>query len=1174
MDEFDCRDKGSPGANKVWACVENKCEAKTLSTTPPEEDAGTDAGVDAGTKPDSGTDAGTDAGVTCSPACATGEVCDISSGHGVCKTCTDSATGNGQDNGCSAAAPICNVTGSSGKGVCTACQDSATGGAQDNGCSAAAPVCDPAANGGVGACKGCQDSATGNGQDTGCSATAPLCDATANNGVGACTGCQDSATGTGQDTGCAATAPVCDPTATNGAGACTACQDSATGNGQDTGCSATAPLCDATANNGVGACKACQDSATGNGQDTGCSATAPLCDATANNGVGACTACQDSATGNGQDTGCSATAPVCDPTAKNGAGACKACVDSATGNGQDTGCGAQAPVCDTTANSGSGVCKACVDSATGAGQDTGCGAAAPMCDVTGNGGAGVCKACVDSATGNGQDQGCGVDAPVCDTSANGGAGVCKVCFDSASSPSIGCSNAASVCDATANNGLGVCKVCMDTAATGQDLGCVSPSAICDAAANDGFGVCKVCLGAEGCTQPQTCNASGTACEGCVDNASCASNNPNTPVCNTGATPSQCVECTTADAAKCDASKPACNNNLCGCTSDTQCNAAGSDRRTCDTTANNGRGQCEICLGNAQCTDPNKPVCDNKACICRDNADCSVGLTCDGATKACVAQGPTAASTSAQIQAFKNATGATFDPPMAIDGAYVTYIKPATGADVAGYFLQAEATGPAMFVAASPGTLVVGDRVNLKVGAATTLSGVIKAAGTITGLTVISQGHPVRSLNTVTPAGLTVDRSGDPSTELLDKADTYFGTLVRLKGSENGATASSGSGHVAFTFQTTGINNANLKIRVPDTIAASISFADTCKLTLASGPVWKFTSTTGTPPVTTTQVQASAYFRSELTDITCPAPKAVSAIAVSSSEVKVTFDRAIDAASITDAATQFTFNNGLQAVSATVSGKDVTVKTGEQVGGTSYTVTVANSVKDILGGAVAAPGTATFKGYRVPAVLMINEVNPNVSASRDLIELLVVSGGTTDAITLVQESTSVATLATLPDVNVATGDYIVVHLTPTAAQGDATASETASKSEITATTNFPNAWDFVAGATNLTFSNQVVRLKSASGSTLDAVAFVKSDLTTPPGGYPAKLQALQAEGLWLPADCNGALCTYTTTPTALAVSVEWKAAGSTQAGNSMQRKANTHQASDWVSGAPSFGAANP
>ncbi|MBU8896699.1 hypothetical protein DRW03_16900 [Corallococcus sp. H22C18031201] len=1081
MDEFDCRDKGSPGANKVWTCVENKCEAKAISTTPPEEDAGTDAGVDAGTKPDAGTDAGTDAGVTCSPACATGEVCDISSGHGVCKTCTDSATGNGQDNGCSATAPICNVTGGSGKGVCTACQDSATGNGQDTGCSAAAPVCDPAANG------------------------------------------------------------------------------------------------------GVGACKACQDSASGNAQDTGCSATAPICDATANNGVGACKACQDSASGNAQDMGCTAAAPVCDPTAKNGVGACKACVDSATGNGQDTGCGVQAPVCDTTANGGAGVCKACVDSATGTGQDNGCSAAAPMCDVTGNGGAGVCKACVDSAAGNGQDQGCGVDAPICDTNANGGAGVCKVCFDSASSPSIGCSNSAAVCDAAANNGLGMCKVCMDTSATGQDLGCVSPSAICDTAANDGFGVCKVCLGAEGCTQPQTCNAAGTACEGCVDNASCAANNPNTPVCNTGATPSQCVECTTADTVKCDASKPACNNNLCGCADDSQCNAAGSARRTCDTTANNGRGQCEVCLSNTQCTDPNRPVCDNKACVCRDNADCAVGLTCDGTTKACVASGPAAASTSAQIQAFKDATkdataSAAFAQPMSIDGAYVSYIKPALGSDVTGYFLQAEATGPAIFVAADPGTLAVGDRINLKVGGVNVLSGDIKAGATITGLTVVSQGHPVRNLNTAAPAGLTVDRSANPTTELLDKVGTYFGTLVRLKGTESGATAASGGGHVAFTLTTAGINNnALLKLRVADTVASNIGFADGCTVTLTSGPLWKFSSTTGTPPVTTTTVQPSAYFRSELTDITCPASKVVSASAVSTTEVKVTFERPIDAASITNAATQFTFNNGLQAISATVSGKDVTVKTGTQVGGTSYTVTVASSVKDVLGGATAAPGTATFKGYRVPAVLMINELNPNVGSARDLIEFIVVSGGTTDGITLVQESTAVTTLATLPDVAVATGDYIVLHLTPTAAQGDATTSETVSKNENTATTNFPTAWDFVAGATNLTFSNQVVRLKSASGSTMDAVAFVKSDLAANgrPGGYPAKLTALQAEGLWLPADCGGAACVYDTAgANAVTVSADWKAAGSTQAGTSIQRKANTHQASDWVSGAPSFGAANP
>ncbi|MCY1046304.1 hypothetical protein OV208_33680 [Corallococcus sp. bb12-1] len=74
VDQFDCRDKGTPPEGQVFACnADNKCELHTL-TPAPEEDAGTetdagtevDAGTDAGTDVDAGTevDAGTDAGMT------------------------------------------------------------------------------------------------------------------------------------------------------------------------------------------------------------------------------------------------------------------------------------------------------------------------------------------------------------------------------------------------------------------------------------------------------------------------------------------------------------------------------------------------------------------------------------------------------------------------------------------------------------------------------------------------------------------------------------------------------------------------------------------------------------------------------------------------------------------------------------------------------------------------------------------------------------------------------------------------------------------------------------------------------------------------------------------------------------------------------------------------------
>jgi hypothetical protein len=165
--------------------------------------------------------------------------------------------------------------------------------------------------------------------------------------------------------------------------------------------------------------------------------------------------------------------------------------------------------------------------------------------------------------------------------------------------------------------------------------------------------------------------------------------------------------------------------------------------------------------------------------------------------------------------------------------------------------------------------------------------------------------------------------------------------------------------------------------------------------------------------------------------------------------------------------------------------------------------------------------------------------------RDVVELLVVQGGSTKDLTLYQDN---ILLATLPAVSVRTGDLIVLHLSPSSAIGDAPGSEFLSKSEHPASTyasNYDGAWDFHgnSGAFINYNNNLVLRVKDPAGNTQDGVAFARSAASTI--GYPPLLQALQAEGAWLPSDCGGALCTYTTSsPTAYAVSANWAGLGST------------------------------
>jgi hypothetical protein len=848
-----------------------------------------------------------------------------------------------------ATAEFCDTSGATA--VCRTC--SAT-----QGC-AAPLVCDVAAAGGKGQCKTCTDS-TSTGADQGCATATPICDPAGANGMGVCKGCVDTASGTAADTGCTTSTPLCDPAGNSGAGICKACADTASGGAQDLGCFASSPYCDPSAANGVGACKTCSDTATGTDNDQGCSASAPVCNILANGGRGVCKVCSDSATGNGQDLGCSASAPLCDAGTGTGVGLCKACVDSATGNGQDLGCGASNPVCDTTANSGVGVCKACTDTAAGTGTDVGCGAAAPICDPAAGGGAGACKVCEDSAAGTSTDLGCPASSPLCNTAAANGAGACKACLDSAAP------------------------------GTGEDLGCFDPTAICDVTANNGLGSCKVCLSTEGCPGAQTCNTQGTACEGCTDNTSCT--NPSTPICKPPPPVSVCVECT--DNTHCgDATQPSCNTttNFCGCQTDAQCAATNGDTDYCDTAANNSRGTCKFCVTDQNCAqiDPTKPLCDNQtACIqCRTTADCALNSVCN-ASKACeVVPGSDPATTSAQIAAFLSAAEGVLSPALPIENAFITYIKPALGTDAAGFFLQAEANGPAMFVEGATTGLRVGDRVTLSVTEKAVKTGVDTAISLAAAPTIVSRGHPVQNLNTATPMGLAVDHSSKALTEFTTEANlnNYESELVSFTGTISSASASVGTGHVGFQITTAGMGTSaptnNFRLRMDAAIATQLDIAQGCQFTLKAGPMWRFT-----PSATSNAAQPSAYNASDLV-MNCPAPKLLQARALNPTTVLLSFDRTLNDATVQPA--DFTIGS-LAVTAATVNVKQVTLTTASQTAGQSYTVSVDGEVKDVGGKTVDSTAkSANFIGFSPPPAgssLVINEIDAD-NAGTDASEFI-------------------------------------------------------------------------------------------------------------------------------------------------------------------------------------------
>jgi hypothetical protein len=513
--------------------------------------------------------------------------------------------------------------------------------------------------------------------------------------------------------------------------------------------------------------------------------------------------------------------------------------------------------------------------------------------------------------------------------------------------------------------------------------------------------------------------------------------------------------------------------------------------------------------------------------------------------------------STQIQAVIDAAAMPPDGGVAlpVSGVLVSYTKPLIGTDAAGFFVQYDMTGPALFVAVDPATLtpvpVPGDKVSFNVNAVA-LAAMLPEATGIDTFTRISQGNSI--------AGLVQDLSN--AADLVTNVGGYQSELIKCGGTITSAFASAGAGFVQAGIDTGAVvGNANLKLRVPLQVRDDDDLEMGCTVTVGNTPLWRFNAA----------AQVSGWVDADVTVATCPAPKVVSAVALTNTSVQVTFDRLIDPASVNANGSQFTFDNGLTASAATANLRTVTVTTAAQTGGTTYKVTVDATVKDKLGSGVdQTANSATFAGFQSVATLQINEVNPNLGGSTDLVELLAVSGGTISGATLVQDVATPIVLATLPNLNVATGDLIVVHMTPAT---NMITTETTTKGDCTAAACYPGAWDIAGNAAGIPFTNHTLSVKSPQGAYQDAAVFIHGGSMN--AAYPGDVTAFQMAGQWLPADCGGAACSYTSNPTVIAISVDWTNVAA-NTGSSVARKANadTNLAADWAVGTASFGATNP
>lgn len=304
-----------------------------------------------------------------------------------------------------------------------------------------------------------------------------------------------------------------------------------------------------------------------------------------------------------------------------------------------------------------------------------------------------------------------------------------------------------------------------------------------------------------------------------------------------------------------------------------------------------------------------------------------------------------------------------------------------------------------------------------------------------------------------------------------------------------------------------------------------------------------------------------------------APTVVSATPVSATDVRVRFDE-----EVTNVMTgAFSIPGLIITAAVLVDVHIVSLTTMSQTPGAGYNVSVTTAITDLQGTALGSPSTARFCGFSsTPASLIINEVAPNITTSRDLVELRVTQPGALAGITLRQNPTAAGqgtTLATLPAICAQLNDLVVIHLNPVAGPLDETVNKN-DQPNITFSQNYDNAFDVNGGATGVAFSDTVLTVNTAAGTVLDGVAFTDGNGTTVAtfDTALAKIQSV-AVSAWLPTTCSGACIGAP----AEAISVNWSTAnGTTLGSNTVARNStgsDTNMSGDFTVGTQTLGNPN-
>lgn len=311
---------------------------------------------------------------------------------------------------------------------------------------------------------------------------------------------------------------------------------------------------------------------------------------------------------------------------------------------------------------------------------------------------------------------------------------------------------------------------------------------------------------------------------------------------------------------------------------------------------------------------------------------------------------------------------------------------------------------------------------------------------------------------------------------------------------------------------------------------------------------------------------------------------------SDNSIDLYFDQELDPTTVTASAFS---GSGLTIQAATLIQPAIVTLTTSMLNG-PHTVGADAPLKTIYGTPVSA--ARSFCGYG-NAVFRFSELNPTIPGfiwtgepvGADLVELVATKGGSAGSTSV--ELNPKATypfgegVGHAPDACVVAGDIVVVHLDPYIS-GTIRKSETVAKDEIPqASFNefYDGAWDiqsfqFPNGTRGYGLSNGdgVVALSRPGAEFYDVVVYTNGNgnVTETPD-FITSLQYVQSLGRWLPADCGGALCSASSTPTAEGVAVPLTGIGNSATGNSL-RKTNIGDpstAASWSVGPSSWGQAN-